>query len=240
MPCDGRATRPQLLPGLGDASVLRGRGQGGARDDRSRSVLEQALGRRRKSRVHAPHGRAGRVVGLFDDLRQPAVRHEQQVRRTDSRLACPVRGGARGPRLGGDRARPRRHQHVALEDERLWQGRGRMLPVRHAPKVPGQRQAGGKGAPMSCAMVYWGRRPMRFSGVFIGYGAVAELSRLKGVDIGMRGASGMAARRRAGPSGGRTRRGRAPVQAEGRLLGGRAARAPPSNGSAPRGCRGGS
>ena len=45
---------------------------------------------------------------------------------------------------------------------------------------------GGKGAPMSCAMVYWGRRPKRFFDVFIEYGAVADLSRLKGVEMGKR------------------------------------------------------
>lgn len=43
---------------------------------------------------------------------------------------------------------------------------------------------GGSGAPMSCAMVYWGRRFGRFSGVFDRYGAVADLRRLKGRAIG--------------------------------------------------------
>ena len=44
---------------------------------------------------------------------------------------------------------------------------------------------GGSGAPMSCAMVYWGRRPARFSGVFLRYGAVADISNLRGLEIGI-------------------------------------------------------
>lgn len=43
---------------------------------------------------------------------------------------------------------------------------------------------GGNGAPMSCAMVYWGRRFRRFSDVFIRYGAVTDMRYLKGRPIG--------------------------------------------------------
>ena len=43
---------------------------------------------------------------------------------------------------------------------------------------------GGNGAPMSCAMVYWGRRFKRFSDVFIKYGAVTDIRYLKGQIIG--------------------------------------------------------
>lgn len=43
---------------------------------------------------------------------------------------------------------------------------------------------GGKGAPMSCAMIYWGRNFERFSEVFIPYGAVVNIENLKGVRIG--------------------------------------------------------
>jgi hypothetical protein len=42
----------------------------------------------------------------------------------------------------------------------------------------------GKGAPMSCAMVYWGREFDRFSKVFMPFGAVVSLENLKGVVIG--------------------------------------------------------
>jgi hypothetical protein len=43
---------------------------------------------------------------------------------------------------------------------------------------------GGKGAPMSCAMVYWGRHERRFSEVFTKFGAVVGLSHLHGKQIG--------------------------------------------------------
>jgi hypothetical protein len=43
---------------------------------------------------------------------------------------------------------------------------------------------GGKGAPMSCAMVYWGNNFARFSEVFMPFGAVVNLDNLKGVSIG--------------------------------------------------------
>ena len=42
----------------------------------------------------------------------------------------------------------------------------------------------GKGAPMSCAMVYWGTRFERFSEVFMPYGAVVNIENLKGAVIG--------------------------------------------------------
>ena len=58
---------------------------------------------------------------------------------------------------------------------------------------------GGSGAPMSCAMVYWGRRPGRFSSVFLRYGAVADISHLRGLEIG-------AHHRRAAPPEPRSRR----------------------------------
>ena len=43
---------------------------------------------------------------------------------------------------------------------------------------------GGKGAPMSCAMVYWGKNFRRFSDVFMPFGAVVNIENLKGVAIG--------------------------------------------------------
>jgi len=42
----------------------------------------------------------------------------------------------------------------------------------------------GKGAPMSCAMVYWGRRYEAFFKTFIPFGAVVNIRDLKGVSIG--------------------------------------------------------
>lgn len=42
----------------------------------------------------------------------------------------------------------------------------------------------GKGAPMSCAMVYWGQDYGRFYDVFIEYGAVVDISNLQGEKIG--------------------------------------------------------
>ena len=42
----------------------------------------------------------------------------------------------------------------------------------------------GKGAPMSCAMVYWGARYESFFGVFIEYGAVVDLRPLNHKQIG--------------------------------------------------------
>ena len=45
-------------------------------------------------------------------------------------------------------------------------------------------QNGGKGAPMSCAMIYWGREFDRFSSVFTKFGAVVDLRNLKGKKLG--------------------------------------------------------
>ncbi len=42
----------------------------------------------------------------------------------------------------------------------------------------------GKGAPMSCAMVYWGQNYNRFYEIFIEYGAVVDISNLQGEKIG--------------------------------------------------------
>lgn len=41
----------------------------------------------------------------------------------------------------------------------------------------------GKGAPMACAMIYWGDNFQRFYEVFIEHGAVVDLSNLIGEDI---------------------------------------------------------
>jgi hypothetical protein len=43
----------------------------------------------------------------------------------------------------------------------------------------------GKGAPMACAMIYWGQNYERFYDVFIEYGAVIDLSNLQGEEIGI-------------------------------------------------------
>jgi hypothetical protein len=43
---------------------------------------------------------------------------------------------------------------------------------------------GGKGAPMSCAMIYWGRDYDRFSSVFSRFGAVIDLRHLRNRKIG--------------------------------------------------------
>ncbi len=43
---------------------------------------------------------------------------------------------------------------------------------------------GGKGAPMSCAMVYWGTEYDRFERIFLGFGAVVDLRHLKNRIIG--------------------------------------------------------
>ncbi len=50
---------------------------------------------------------------------------------------------------------------------------------------------GGKGAPMSCAMVYWGRSYERFEDEFIGYGAVVDVRHLREKDIGLPGYSSL-------------------------------------------------
>lgn len=43
----------------------------------------------------------------------------------------------------------------------------------------------GKGAPMACAMVYWGNRYKVFFDTFIKYGAVVDISNLVDLNIGM-------------------------------------------------------
>ena len=42
----------------------------------------------------------------------------------------------------------------------------------------------GKGAPMACAMIYWGSNFERYQDVFLHYGAVVDLRILQGVSIG--------------------------------------------------------
>lgn len=42
----------------------------------------------------------------------------------------------------------------------------------------------GKGAPMSCAMVYWGQQYYKFYEIFIEFGAVVDISNLQGEKIG--------------------------------------------------------
>ena len=44
---------------------------------------------------------------------------------------------------------------------------------------------GGKGAPMSCAMVYWGPDYERFEEIFIRFGAVVDVRHLHGKPVGM-------------------------------------------------------
>ena len=44
----------------------------------------------------------------------------------------------------------------------------------------------GSGAPMACCLVYWGSDYPKFYNIFIDYGAVLDISSLKGVGIGMR------------------------------------------------------
>jgi hypothetical protein len=44
---------------------------------------------------------------------------------------------------------------------------------------------GGKGAPMSCAMIYWGRNYWRFFEIFRQFGAVLNLGELQKVKIGV-------------------------------------------------------
>ena len=43
---------------------------------------------------------------------------------------------------------------------------------------------GGKGAPMACAMVYWGEDYERFSRIFLEFGAVVDIRSLVGKDVG--------------------------------------------------------
>lgn len=42
----------------------------------------------------------------------------------------------------------------------------------------------GKGAPMACAMVYWGQNYKTFYDIFIEHGAVVDLSNIQGEEIG--------------------------------------------------------
>lgn len=41
----------------------------------------------------------------------------------------------------------------------------------------------GKGAPMSCAIIYWGANPDRFAEVFMRFGAAVNIENLKGMEI---------------------------------------------------------
>jgi hypothetical protein len=50
---------------------------------------------------------------------------------------------------------------------------------------------GGKGAPMACAMIYWGKYYDKFYKIFIEYGAVVNLSELIGAEIGPKRSSQM-------------------------------------------------
>lgn len=50
---------------------------------------------------------------------------------------------------------------------------------------------GGKGAPMSCAMIYWGRDYRRFFDVFRQFGAVLTLSELRNVKLGVANDGGL-------------------------------------------------
>lgn len=45
---------------------------------------------------------------------------------------------------------------------------------------------GGKGAPMACAMVYWGPRYERFESVFLPFGAVVDVRHLQEREVGTR------------------------------------------------------
>ena len=44
---------------------------------------------------------------------------------------------------------------------------------------------GGKGAPMSCAMIYWGERAIHFDRVFSAFGAVVDIRGLQGKNLGV-------------------------------------------------------
>ena len=50
---------------------------------------------------------------------------------------------------------------------------------------------GGKGAPMSCAMIYWGRNYRRFFEVFRQFGAVLTLGELQNVKLGVANSDGL-------------------------------------------------
>jgi hypothetical protein len=66
---------------------------------------------------------------------------------------------------------------------------------------------GGKGAPMSCAMVYWGSNFARFDDVFLKFGAVVDLRDLHGKTIGVSPADAPMALFQALDESGRDRRG---------------------------------
>lgn len=42
----------------------------------------------------------------------------------------------------------------------------------------------GRGAPMSCAIVYWGRDYERFKDEFVNFGAVVSLTEMRGREVG--------------------------------------------------------
>ena len=46
-------------------------------------------------------------------------------------------------------------------------------------------KSGGKGAPMACAMVYWGAKYRRFEKRFLAFGAVCDLRHLRGKPVGV-------------------------------------------------------
>jgi hypothetical protein len=46
---------------------------------------------------------------------------------------------------------------------------------------------GGKGAPMSCALIYWGNKYLHFFESFLRFGAVVNIENLKGQTIGQNG-----------------------------------------------------
>jgi hypothetical protein len=58
----------------------------------------------------------------------------------------------------------------------------------------------GKGAPMSCAMIYWGKNVSRFDEVFTPFGAVVDLRKVQGNLIGVAHKERHVSRRRSGRS----------------------------------------
>lgn len=52
-------------------------------------------------------------------------------------------------------------------------------------------RAGGKGAPMACAMVYWGCQYERFEDVFLHFGSVVDIQNLHGKLIGLNNQSSL-------------------------------------------------
>ena len=87
-----------------------------------------------------------------------------------------------GDRIAGQRAESLGSRDVrAVAAVRARPGR-RVLTVQQLVNVYDTRlkflvdgQDGGKGAPMSCAMVYWGKQVERFTKVFTPHGAVLDL-----------------------------------------------------------------